>query len=210
MKIAQSFVVAQPVVVVWAFFKDVPKVAECLPGAEYAGTRENGVLLGKVSAKVGPFQASFEGEAQVQYDEAARSIVFEGKGLDRKGASRGRMTMICRLTAEATTTSVAVEADVQLSGTIAQFGRTGIITEIANQMVADFVRNAERHLATPATPAVAPASGAVARDAEMDRKPLNFLGLLWAVVKTRLRAWLHPGRRASPKLLQRSHGQESP
>jgi carbon monoxide dehydrogenase subunit G len=40
-------------------------VATCLPGAEYLGRNEEGAINGKVSAKVGPFQASFEGNARV-------------------------------------------------------------------------------------------------------------------------------------------------
>lgn len=60
MNITQEFVVSQPVGVVWDFFKDVPKVAQCLPGAEYLGAKEGNKHAGKVSAKIGPFQASFE------------------------------------------------------------------------------------------------------------------------------------------------------
>jgi hypothetical protein len=51
-----------------------------------------------------------------------------------------------------------VDADITLSGAIAQFGRTGILTEIANVLVADFVRNAEAELTTPPSTADAVAS----------------------------------------------------
>jgi carbon monoxide dehydrogenase subunit G len=143
MKLRQEFTIAQPLDQVWAFFHDVPKVASCLPGAEYIGAKEQGQHLGKVSAKVGPFQASFEGEADVRYDEEKKSVALEGKGVDRKGASRGKMMMSCALQPSGNTTGIIVDSDIQLSGTIAQFGRTGLITEVANVLVADFVRNAE-------------------------------------------------------------------
>jgi uncharacterized protein len=143
MKLRQEFTIAQPLDQVWAFFHDVPKVASCLPGAEYIGAKEQGQHLGKVSAKVGPFQASFEGEADVRYDEEKKSVALEGKGVDRKGASRGKMMMSCALQSSGNTTGIIVDSDIQLSGTIAQFGRTGLITEVANVLVADFVRNAE-------------------------------------------------------------------
>jgi uncharacterized protein len=61
MKLHQEFTIAHPLDEVWRFFHDVPRVAGCLPGAEYVGSQEDGRHLGKVSAKVGPFQASFEG-----------------------------------------------------------------------------------------------------------------------------------------------------
>jgi uncharacterized protein len=146
MKLHQEFTIAHPLDEVWRFFHDVPRVAGCLPGAEYVGSKEDGRHLGKVSAKVGPFQASFEGEAAVHYDEEKKSVALEGKGVDRKGASRGKMSMNCLLLPSGDLTSVVVDSDIQLSGTIAQFGRTGLISEVANALVANFVRNAEAEL----------------------------------------------------------------
>ena len=193
MEIKQNFVVSQPLPAVWNFFHDVPRVAECLPGAEYLGTKDDGSLSGKVSTKVGPFQASFEGEAKVRYDEDAKKVEFEGKGVDRKGASRGKMSMLCTLLPEGNTTRVDVTADVQLSGSIAQFGRTGLLTEIANQLVAEFVRNAETELGNRtddtagadnspadalAKPVAQPSSGSGSV------KPLNPSSLIWAALKS--------------------------
>ncbi|WP_454631692.1 SRPBCC family protein [Bradyrhizobium cenepequi] len=193
MEIKQNFVVSQPLPTVWTFFHDVPSVAACLPGAEYLGTKDDGSINGKVSAKVGPFQASFEGEAKVNYDEDAKKVEFEGKGVDRKGASRGKMSMLCKLLPEGSATRVDILADVQLSGGIAQFGRTGLITEIANQLVGEFVRNAETELGarsaaadnpqadSPTKPVAqfSPGSGAV--------KPLNTTSLFFAALK----GWLN-------------------
>jgi len=146
MKLHQEFTIAHPLDEVWRFFHDVPKVAGCLPGAEYVGSKEDGRHLGKVSARVGPFQTSFEGEAAVQYDEEKKSVALEGKGVDRKGASRGKMSMNCLLLPSGDLTGVVVDSDIQLSGAIAQFGRTGLISEVANALVANFVRNAETEL----------------------------------------------------------------
>ncbi len=188
MKIQQSFVVARPVPVVWAFFHDIPRVAACLPGADYLGTREDGSLSGKVSAKVGPFQASFEGEAKVAYDDADHKVDFDGKGVDRKGASRGKMSMTCRLVPEGQSTRVSVDADVQLSGAIAQFGRTGLVTEVANQLVAAFVGNAETELARTASatheeaPAVRPAGPSATPTPPI--RSLNITGLFFAALKS--------------------------
>ncbi|MCP3476742.1 SRPBCC family protein [Bradyrhizobium sp. CCGUVB1N3] len=192
MEIKQNFVVSQPLAAVWSFFHDVPSVAECLPGAKYLGTKDDGTLSGKVSAKVGPFQASFEGEAKVKYDEGAKKVEFEGKGVDRKGASRGKMAMKCELLPEGDATRVVVVADVQLSGGIAQFGRTGLLTEIANQLVAEFVNNAEVELARRNAPANAdgvPQASAPSDVAQtMPRgagavKPLNTTSLFFAALK---------------------------
>ncbi|MBS7699695.1 MULTISPECIES: SRPBCC family protein [unclassified Chelatococcus] len=197
MKIAQEFTVARPMPAVWSFFQDVPGVARCLPGAEYLGPKEDGKHTGKVSSKIGPFQASFEGEADVVYDDIAKSVHVEGKGVDKKGASRGKMIMDCRLFAEGDKTKVVVDADVQLSGAIAQFGRTGIINEVANVLVADFVRNAEAELAEGAAPGeavhttreapLARATGATsgaAATAPAAAKPISGFGLILSVLKS--------------------------
>jgi uncharacterized protein len=165
MKLHQEFTIAHPLDEVWRFFHDVPRVAGCLPGAEYVGSQEDGRHLGKVSAKVGPFQASFEGEAAVLFDEEKKSVALEGKGVDRKGASRGKMSMNCLLLPSGDSTGVVVDSDIQLSGTIAQFGRTGLISEVANALVANFVRNAEAelgsaHSSTPGADAAVEASAA--------------------------------------------------
>ncbi|MEQ9690494.1 MAG: SRPBCC family protein [Bauldia litoralis] len=157
MKLQQTFVVARPEDDVWAFFHDIPAVTACLPGAEYLGDKGEGIYAGKMSMKVGPFQASFDGEANVDYDDAARTVTMQGKGVDKKGASRGKMSMVCNLTHAEGGTGVAIDADVQLSGAIAQFGRTGIIHEIANVLIADFVRNVEARL--PAGGEAAPGDG---------------------------------------------------
>lgn len=192
MKISQEFTVARPLPDVWAFFHDIPKVAACLPGAEYLGPKGEGRYAGKVSSKIGPFQASFEGEADVAYDDAGKTIHVDGKGVDKKGASRGKMVMDCRLEPVDAATRVVVDADIQLSGTIAQFGRTGLITEIANVLVADFVRNAEAELApaAPTSPEAGAPSAAPAAEprAAASAKPISAFALFMAALKAWLRS----------------------
>jgi hypothetical protein len=56
------------------------------------------------------------------------------------------MSMNCLLLPSGDLTGVVVDSDIQLSGTIAQFGSTGLISEVANALVANFVRNAEAEL----------------------------------------------------------------
>ncbi len=196
MKIQQEFTLDRPRDVVWAFFNDVPAVARCLPGAEYLGEISEGKHGGKMAMKVGPFQASFEGEADVVYNNDAHSVSMSGKGVDKKGASRGKMTMDCGIQDEGGKTRVTVDADVQLSGAIAQFGRTGIIQEIANVLVSDFVRNVEAALPDPAAAQVATAGapaadGAAARPAAPTppaaSRPMSGTRLVWLSLKNMVR-----------------------
>lgn len=147
MKIENEFTVSRPVDTVWAFFQDVPSVAECLPGAELTGDRGDGTYAGKVSVKLGPMAANFEGEATVTPDEAAKSGMIDGKGADRRGGSRGQVKVQYRLEEADGGTRVSIEADVTLSGAAAQFGRTGLISEMSNRLIGDFVSCVEGKLA---------------------------------------------------------------
>ncbi len=190
MKLQQEFVLARPRDQVWAFFNDVPAVAACLPGAEYLGLAEDGKHIGKMSMKVGPFQASFEGEAEANYDAENHKVSMTGKGVDKKGASRGKMVMDCGILDEDGKTRVVVDADVQLSGAIAQFGRTGIIQEIATVLIADFVRNVEAALPDASAPAVAaageaaPVAAASPASAAPASTPISGTRILWLTLKS--------------------------
>lgn len=139
MKIEQEFVVARPPADVWEFFQDVPAVAQCLPGAELAGQGEDGSYAGTLSVKLGPMTAAFEGKATIDPDEANRTATIDGKGVDKKGGSRGQVKVVYTIAEDSDGSKVNVDADVTLSGPAAQFGRTGLINEMSKRLINDFV-----------------------------------------------------------------------
>jgi carbon monoxide dehydrogenase subunit G len=155
MKIENEFTVSPPVATVWEFFQDVSSVAQCLPGAELTEDRGDGTYAGKVSVKLGPMAANFEGEATVTPDESTRSGSIDGKGADRRGGSRGQVKVEYTLTEADGGTKVRIEADVTLSGAAAQFGRTGLINEMSSRLIGDFVNCVEGKLAAETPEAAA-------------------------------------------------------
>jgi uncharacterized protein len=155
MKIENEFTVSQPLETVWRFFQDVPSVAECLPGAELTEDRGDGTYAGKVSVKLGPMAANFEGEATVRPDAASHSGSIDGKGADRRGGSRGQVKVEYRLAESDGGTRVSIDADVSLSGAAAQFGRTGLISEMSNRLIGDFVSCVEGKLSAETPEAAA-------------------------------------------------------
>ena len=210
MKISQRFTVARPLIDVWEFFQDIPAVARCMPGAELTEDKGDGLYAGRVKARLGPFGASFEGEAKVTSDETQRCGHVEGKGVDKRGGSRTRMVMDYRLAEVAGGTEVSVDAGVTLTGAIAQFGRTSLMQETANILVRDFAGALEAQLApgaaTPAAeaqpepeppdvPAAAPrqapgpAADAVPGPREIRAGSVGLRGL-WAWLKSLLRGLL--------------------
>lgn len=139
MKITQEFVVARPPKHVWEFFQDVPSVAQCLPGAELAGQSEDGSYDGSLSVKLGPMTASFEGKANITPDPENMTATIDGKGVDKKGGSRGQVKVVYAIEEASEGSKVSVDADVTLSGPAAQFGRTGLINEMSKRLIGDFV-----------------------------------------------------------------------
>ncbi len=147
MKITHEFQVHRPTSTVWDFFQDVPEVAACLPGAELLSDEGDGLYKGRVSVKLGALSATFDGSAKVAVDPATHTGTIDGKGSDNRGGSRGSVKVTYRLVPEGEATTVTVEADITLSGAAARFGRSGIITEMNNRLIGEFVACVEAKLA---------------------------------------------------------------
>jgi carbon monoxide dehydrogenase subunit G len=148
MKITHDFTVARPLQTVWDFFQNVPEVAQCLPGAELLTDDGAGNYTGKVSIKLGPLAATFDGTATVTPDVATHTGLIDGKGTDRRGGSRGSVKVTYTLVDDGpSATKVNVDADVVLSGAAAQFGRGGLITEMSQRLIGEFVTCCEAKLA---------------------------------------------------------------
>ena len=162
MDIKQSFTVERPIADVWALFQNVAAVAACMPGAELLEDKGNGSYRGRVGIKLGPFTASFEGDAQLTTNTAERTGHLEGRGTDKRGGSRSKLVLDYRLAEASGGTKVDVDADIQLSGPIAQFGRTGLVTETANVLIRQFVKNVEAKLMATSTESATPAPAAAA------------------------------------------------
>lgn len=177
MKISQEFSVAKPPDTVWEFFQDVPSVAQCLPGAELVGQTEDGAYEGKLSVKLGPMTAAFEGKATVDPSPSDRTAVIEGRGVDKRGGSRGQVRVNYGIVADGGGSKVTVDADVTLSGPAAQFGRTGLVNEMSKRLIGEFVNCLEGKLG-----AESPDEAKTVTAGDVNGLAL-FLASLWAWIK---------------------------
>lgn len=177
MKISQEFSVAKPPDTVWEFFQDVPLVAQCLPGAELFGQTEDGAYEGKLSVKLGPMTAAFEGKATVQPSPSERTAVIEGRGVDKRGGSRGQVKVNYAISSDAGGSKVSVDADITLSGPAAQFGRTGLVNEMSKRLIGEFVDCLEAKLAAESV-----AEAETVKAGEVNAISL-FFSSLWAWIK---------------------------
>ena len=147
MKIVKSLIVSSSVDQTWDFFQDVPKVAGCFPGANLTEQTDEGIYKGNVSIKLGPFTATFDGEATYEPDQQQKSGKVEGKAIDKRGGSRSRLLLNYKLIeVDGENSQVDFDADIQLAGPIAQFGRIGVIEEAAELLIAEFVSNVEQSM----------------------------------------------------------------
>ncbi len=176
MNIRQTFTIEKPRDYVWTLFQDIPQLAECMPGASLEEVRDDGVYIGQVSIKIGPFKAAFQGEVKHVPDPENFSGHADGKGLDKRGGSRSSMVMDYALLEEDGTTEVTVDAEIQLSGPIAQFGRTGVVEQTAKLLISQFASNIERRLA-----------GESADGEAADGDSIKVLPLLRSAVTSRLK-----------------------
>lgn len=184
MKIEKTFDLKRQRDFVWQKLSDVSFVAECLPGASIVGMLGDNRYRGRMSVKVGPMAAAFDGEIAIERHPQDWTGVVSGKGADAKSSSRATGSMTYRLTEEAGpgTTRVTIVSDVNLAGPLAQFSKGAIIQEIASRITAAFVESFEARLAAADPAATAAGAATPARAVQS----LDAGSLLWAVLRDRV------------------------
>ena len=147
-ELRQSFVIAHPVDEVWAFFDRVEDVAACLPGASLDGGEKDGAVKGKMRVKVGPISAEFTGVAQITRDKSAYRGAIVGSGRDARSnsATRGVVGYSVKPDESGFGSRVDVHVGYTLTGMLAQFGRLGLVQDVASRLTAAFARNLEARL----------------------------------------------------------------
>ena len=94
--------------------------------------------------------AEYKGTASfVEKDDAAYRGVIDAKGRDSRGAGNASALITVQLRPEADGTTVAIDTELKISGKIAQFG-AGMIQEVSEKLLGQFVGCLEGKLAAPA------------------------------------------------------------
>lgn len=177
MELSHRFTVPVGVEETWAHFNDIASVAECFPGAQVSEADEES-FSGSVKVKLGPIALQYNGSGTfVEKDAAAHRFVVDAKGKDKRGNGTAGAKVTVSMTGSDTSTDVAVETDLAITGKPAQFGR-GVMQDVSDKLLGQFVTCLEQRLAAPAPPpdpepaAVADAGPAAAReDAPPPSKP---------------------------------------
>lgn len=143
MEFTNRFHVPLPLEDAWVLMLDVPRILPCLPGARLTGDSGDGKYSGSVTLRLGPIKLAFDGQAELlRQDDAAHIAWLRGSGSDPKGRGAVSSEFSFALEPAAVGTAVAVTTRLELSGSVAQYGRgSGMITEVAARILAEFERN---------------------------------------------------------------------
>ena len=120
---------------IWKCMIDPSFMVKSVPGAELTEQLDERNFKGKISIKIGPVTAKFNGEAEfTKLEEANYELTMEGKGLDTSGKGGANMTMNIKLsTLEEGGTEMQSSMSLSITGRLAQFGARMIVA-VNNKM----------------------------------------------------------------------------
>ncbi len=186
MEFDNSFEVPLPVAEAWTLLMDIERIVPCVPGAELTEIVDENNFKGSVSVRLGPVALTFAGRAAFEdRDSEGFSARVKAQGSDSKGRGGANADVTFRLvSAGDATTSVEIHTNLQLSGSVAQYGRgVGMIADVAGQIIGKFADCLRDQLANAETPAEA-AAAAPAPAAPVSVTSVGFRALWNAVVRS--------------------------
>jgi carbon monoxide dehydrogenase subunit G len=143
MKFDNSFDVPLPPAKAWATLMDIESIAPCMPGAELTEIVDDKTFKGKVSVRLGPVALTFQGAASFEdIDNTAHKATVKAQGADAKGRGGANANVAFHLEPSDAGSTVKIHTDLQLSGSVAQYGRgAGMIQDLAGQIIGQFATN---------------------------------------------------------------------
>jgi aerobic carbon-monoxide dehydrogenase small subunit len=155
----QRFTLPHPPAKVFAMFDDIAAIAACLPGVSLTAPPKPERVEGLIRVRLGPIAAAFEGAARVERDPATLSGRIVGIGTDRRSQSATQGEIRYHLVPIEVGAATAVELSIgyTLAGMLAQFGRPGLVRDLARRLTAEFAKNLDRHMSGASSGQAAPA-----------------------------------------------------
>jgi carbon monoxide dehydrogenase subunit G len=138
---------------VWAMLNDPQVLRECIPGCQaLEGTPESG-FSAKVTTKIGPVKATFDGAVTLSNVRPPEGYTISGEGKGGvAGFAKGGADV--RLVAEGADTILTYKANAQVGGKLAQLG-SRLVDSTAKKLADEFFACFARKAGADATPPAA-------------------------------------------------------
>ena len=133
----------------WELLNDIERASPCFPGAMLQGQNEDGSWKAAFLVKLGPMSFTFAGRFQiVEADPQLGRVLIKAQGSDTKGRGGASAGVEVTVSGQDQAADVAIVSTVDLSGSVAQFGRgAGMIEALSQQLVNQFATNLQRAMA---------------------------------------------------------------
>ena len=183
MQIDNSFEVPLPPAEAWKVLLDIERIAPCMPGAELTEIVDERTYKGKVSVRLGPVALAFAGQVQFEdVDDENFKACAKAQGKDSKGRGGANANIVFNLEPAGLGSTVLVATDLNLSGSIAQYGRaSGMIQGVATALIGQFAQNLKAQLEQTEG-----ANTGSSTQATLEAKPISGFSLmlqgLWNVI----------------------------
>ena len=188
MLIENEFTVADDPSNVWEYLLDVERIAPCMPGAEITEHVDDRNWKGRMNIKFGPVALAFAGQVTMQErDDDARRVVLAAKGMEQKGKGAATASVTSWLEPDDAGTRVKMQADITLTGTVAQLSR-GLIPEVSKKLTAQFAECLQTSMSEQAGTSTGPDEGSsgAALVAATPSEPVSGLRLglsaIWSLI----------------------------
>lgn len=147
MIIEDRFTIGAPVEDTWHFLLDIPRVSQCIPGAQDIEQVDDETYKGALVVKVGPIGANFSGQVQLVDLDPPHSMKATARGKDRATSSMASIDFSAALAPlDGGETEVTFHVDVSIRGRLGQFGQ-GVMRETARQLTQVFAECVQARLA---------------------------------------------------------------
>lgn len=148
MIVDQKATIPAPVDQVWAFVTDIPAVSRCVPGVEEFERIDDDNFAGAIKIRVGPIGVRLQGKIVVterNRDDltSAMAVSATEKRINSTVSARTSMTLVPVSDAE---TELHIHTEASILGKLGEFGQA-VMKRKADQMVAEFARNATKEIA---------------------------------------------------------------
>jgi carbon monoxide dehydrogenase subunit G len=142
MEIADEITIPAPRAGVYAALNDIAILKACIPGCESLERESDTKLVAKVTLKIGPVKAKFNGSVLLDQSKAPDGFSLSGEGEGGlAGFAKGGADVT--LTEDGETTILRYKAKAETGGKIAQLGGR-LITSTAKKLSKNFFEKFEK------------------------------------------------------------------